>query len=80
MNRPSFPLKGILPRPLTHGEPGRTDVQGLHIRLVSLEADKLVEIENVLTPEQLAQLRKNRQNAPIELKVSAKPTTPANSR
>jgi len=56
------------------------DIQGLHIRLVSLEADKLVEIENVLTPEQLRQLRENRQNAPIELKVSAKATTPAKSR
>lgn len=56
------------------------DIQGLHIRLVSLEADKLVEIENVLTPEQLRQLRENRQNAPIELKVSAKATPPAKSR
>ena len=56
------------------------DIQGLHIRLVSLEADKLVEIENVLTPEQLRQLRENRQDAPIELKVSAKATTPAKSR
>jgi Spy/CpxP family protein refolding chaperone len=56
------------------------DIQGLHIRLVSLEADKLVEIENVLTPEQLRQLRENRQNAPIELKVSTKATTPAKSR
>jgi hypothetical protein len=56
------------------------DIQGLHIRLVSLEADKLVEIENVLTPEQLRQLRENRQTAPIELKVSAKARTPAKSR
>ncbi|MBC7820408.1 MAG: hypothetical protein IAG10_26280, partial [Planctomycetaceae bacterium] len=36
----------------------------LHMRLVSLEADKLVEIEKVLTKEQLTQLRMNRQNAP----------------
>ena len=56
------------------------DIQGYHIRLVSLEADKLVEIENVLTPEQLRELRENRQNSPIELKVSAKATTPAKSR
>lgn len=56
------------------------DIQGLHIRLVSLEADKLVEIESVLTPDQLRQLRENRQNAPIELKISAKATTPAKSR
>jgi hypothetical protein len=40
------------------------DIQGLHTRLVSLEADKLVEIEKVLTKEQLKQLREIRQNAP----------------
>ena len=38
------------------------DIQGLHTRLVSLEADKLVELEKLLTPEQLAQLREARQN------------------
>ena len=32
---------------------------------MSLEADKLVEIENVLTKEQLVQLREIRQNAPV---------------
>jgi hypothetical protein len=37
------------------------DIQGLHTRLVSLEADKLVEFEKLLTPEQLAQLREARQ-------------------
>jgi hypothetical protein len=37
------------------------DIQGLHTRLVSLEADKLVELEKLLTPEQLAQLRGARQ-------------------
>jgi hypothetical protein len=37
------------------------DIQGLHTRLVSLEADKLVELEKLLTPEQLAQLREARQ-------------------
>jgi hypothetical protein len=40
------------------------DVQGLHTRLLSLEADKLVEIEKVLTQDQLKQLRDIRQNAP----------------
>jgi hypothetical protein len=40
------------------------DIQGLHTRLVSLEADKLVEIEKVLTKEQLKQLCESRQNAP----------------
>ena len=47
------------------------DIQGLHTRLVSLEADKLVEIEKVLTKEQLAQLRMNRQNAPAAPKSVA---------
>jgi hypothetical protein len=56
------------------------DIQGLHIRLVSLEADKLVEIESVLTPEQLSQLRENRRNEPIEVKVSATTKAPAKSR
>jgi hypothetical protein len=39
-------------------------IQGLHNRLVSLEADKFVEIEKVLTEDQLKQLRENRQSAP----------------
>ena len=46
------------------------DIQGMHTRLVSLEADKLTEIEKVLTKEQLAQLRMNRQNAPVAPKVA----------
>ena len=40
------------------------DIQGLHTRLVSLEADRLVQIEKVLTKEQLVQLRESRQTAP----------------
>jgi hypothetical protein len=40
------------------------DIQGLHTRLVSLEADKLVEIEKLLTKDQLEQLREIRQSAP----------------
>ena len=43
-------------------------IQGLHNRLVSLEADKFVEIEKVLTKDQLQELCKIRQSAP--------PTTP----
>jgi Skp family chaperone for outer membrane proteins len=39
-------------------------IQGLHNRLVSLEADKLVEIEKVLTKDQLKQLCEIRQSAP----------------
>lgn len=56
------------------------DIQGLHIRLVSLESDKLVEIESVLTADQLGQLREIRQNAPIEPKVSAKKSIPVKTR
>ena len=40
------------------------DIQGLHARLLSLEADKLVSIEKVLTKEQLTQLREIRQTGP----------------
>lgn len=46
------------------------DIQGLHTRLVSLEADKLVEIEKILTKEQLTQLRTDRQNAPAAPKFA----------
>jgi len=56
------------------------DIQGLHTRLVSLEADKLVEIENVLTKDQLLQLREVRQNTPIALPVSAARTTPVTTK
>ncbi|MEQ9409788.1 MAG: hypothetical protein RIK87_18780 [Fuerstiella sp.] len=47
------------------------DIEGLHQRLVSLEADKLVEIEKILTKEQLTQLREIRQNAPVSAKVAS---------
>jgi len=47
------------------------DIQGLHTRLVSLEADKLVELEKMLTKEQLAQLREGRQSAIGTPKISA---------
>lgn len=48
------------------------DIQGLHTQLVSLEADKLVEIEKVLTKDQLAQLRTHRQSAPVAPKVATR--------
>ncbi len=57
---------------LNHLRSLHRDIQGLHTRLVSLEADKLVEIETVLTPEQLQQLRDNRQETPIEPHVAAR--------
>jgi hypothetical protein len=56
---------------LSHLRSLNRDIQGLHTRLVSLEADKLVEIENVLTKEQLMQLREIRQSAPVAPKVAA---------
>ena len=55
------------------------DIQGLHTRLVSLEADKLAEIEKVLTKDQLAQLRASRQNAPAAPKVALSRTEPTKS-
>ena len=55
------------------------DIQGLHTRLVSLEADKLTEIEKVLTKDQLAQLRMNRQNAPVAPKLATIQTEPTKS-
>ena len=47
------------------------DIQGLHTRLVSLEADKLVEIEKILTKEQLVQLRESRLNVPAGANVTS---------
>ncbi len=47
------------------------DIEGLHNRLVSLEADKLVELEKVLTKNQLTQLRESRQNTTGAPKVTA---------
>jgi hypothetical protein len=47
------------------------DIQGLHTRLVSLEADKLVELEKVLSKEQLAQLKESRQTMTSGPKVTA---------
>jgi len=47
------------------------DIEGLHNRLVSLEADKLVELEKVLTKAQLTQLREIRQTAVTAEKVTA---------
>jgi len=47
------------------------DIEGLHNRLVSLEADKLVELEKVLTKAQLTQLRDGRQTTTGAPKVTA---------
>lgn len=49
---------------LTHLRSLNRDIQGLHTRLVSLEADKMVEIEKVLTKPQMMELRELRQTAP----------------
>jgi hypothetical protein len=40
------------------------DIHRLHMRLLSLESDKLVEIEKILKKEQLSQLRQERQIPP----------------
>lgn len=47
------------------------DIEGLHNRLVSLEADKLVELEKLLSSEQLAQLREGRQMTTGAPKITA---------
>lgn len=65
---------------LSHLRSLNRDIQGLHTRLVSLEADKLVEIENVLTKEQLVQLHEYRQNAPVAPKVTAARIGPATTK
>ncbi len=52
------------------------DIQGLHTRLVSLEADKLAEIEKVLTKDQLVDLRKHRLNAPVAPKLALNKAEP----
>ena len=40
------------------------DIEGMHARLLSLSASKMVAIEKVLTKEQLTELRAHRKNAP----------------
>ena len=44
----------------------KRDIHRLHARLISLEFEKLAEIEKLLSAEQLAQLRKDRQAGPGE--------------
>lgn len=51
------------------------DIQGLHNRLVSLEADKLVELEKLLTKEQLAELREARLNGATKITAADKAAT-----
>lgn len=48
------------------------DIEGLHTRLVALEADKFAEVEKILTKEQLTQLREIRQSPPVSEKVASK--------
>lgn len=52
------------------------EIQGLHARLLSLEADKLVSIEKLLTKEQLVELRSHRQNKPDASNASNQPARP----
>lgn len=65
---------------LSHLRSLNRDIQGLHTRLVSLEADKLVEIEKVLTKDQLVQLHEIRQNAPVAPRLSNARTVPAKTK
>src|SRR5262245_52037343 len=53
------------------------DISALHTRLVSLEADKIVEIEKILTKPQLQQLSEIRQSAPLPPAPSANPASGA---
>jgi hypothetical protein len=53
------------------------DMQTLHTRLVALEADKLVELEKLLTKEQLAQLRDARENGTDSPRLGAAEKTSA---
>jgi len=62
----------------THLRSLNRDIQGLHARLLSLEADKLVAIEKVLTKDQLVQLRLHRQNAPAAPKAAIDRTVTKN--
>lgn len=55
------------------------DIQGLHVRLLSLETDKLAAIEGVLTKDQLEQLRTERQQAPNTSKLSLNKTVHSKS-
>ena len=56
------------------------DIQGIHTRLVSLEADKLVELEKLLTKEQLTQLREHRQTMGNAQKVTATDKAPTTTK
>jgi len=47
------------------------DLQILHTRVVALEADQLVELEKLLTRQQLAQLRESRENGTTSVRVGA---------
>lgn len=49
----------------------KRDMHSLHARLLSLEADKLVELEKMLTKDQLAQLREGRQTPPAAAKLTS---------
>jgi hypothetical protein len=48
------------------------DIEGMHARLLSLSASKMVEIEKVLTKEQLTELRTHRASAPEAKMVISK--------
>lgn len=53
------------------------EIQGLHAQLLALESDQLVQIEKVLTKEQLAEMRKHREKGPTAVKLATGAAEPA---
>ena len=56
---------------LTHLRKLHRDVHAIHNRLIALEADKIIELEKLLTKEQLKQLREERQSTSPDHNVTA---------
>lgn len=46
------------------------EIERLHVQLIALEADELAELESVLTPEQMTELKEGRKCAPKATKVA----------
>ncbi len=48
------------------------EIERLHVQLIALEADELAELESVLTPEQMNELKEGRKCAPKATRVAEK--------
>ena len=68
---------GVYQRYRIHLRTSNRTIHALHTRLLSLEADKLVAIEKILTDEQRAQVRINRKKAPDSLHQAEEKPTPS---